>query len=65
MVDTNLGGAGLHVNTVSPDEFAAGIFNILKNGPWGIGYGTSEKAMQMSRAESDAVVKMLNERIPY
>lgn len=65
MVNTDLGGSGLHGHAVSPNEFADGVFNGLKNGALEIGYGTSEKAMLKSRAESDAVVKMLNERIPY
>ncbi len=65
MVNTNLGGAGLHLNAVSPEEFAGGVLKGLENGIREIGYGTSEKAMLMSREESDNIVKMLNTRIPY
>lgn len=65
MVNTNLGGIGLHANAVSPEEFTEGVFQGLKEGKPEIGYGTSLQSMNLSREESDNVVKMLNTHIPY
>lgn len=65
MVDTNLGGAGLHANAVSADEFTEGVFKGLIDGKQEIGYGTSLQSMNLSREESDNVVKMINTHIPY
>lgn len=52
-VNTDLGGAGLHSQGVPLDAFADGIFKGLKEGQKEIGYGTSAKAMRMSRDEID------------
>lgn len=65
MVSTNLGGVGLHANAVSAEEFTEGIFNGLKENKQEIGYGTSLQSMNLSREESDNIVKMLNTHIPY
>ncbi|KGP83140.1 MULTISPECIES: SDR family oxidoreductase [unclassified Paenibacillus] len=52
-VNTDLGGAGLHSQGVPLDAFADGIFKGLEEGQKEIGYGTSAKAMRMSRDEID------------
>lgn len=65
MVNTSLGGTGLHLNAVSPAEFTDGVFKGLEDGVQEIGYGTSLQSMNLSREESDNVVKMLNNMIPY
>jgi uncharacterized oxidoreductase len=52
-VNTDLGGAGLHTFGEPLDAFADGIFKGLEEGKVEIGYGTSEKAMRMSRDEID------------
>ncbi|MBE7147709.1 SDR family NAD(P)-dependent oxidoreductase [Bacillus mycoides] len=52
-VNTDLGGAGLHTFGEPLDAFANGIFKGLEEGKVEIGYGTSEKAMRMSRDEID------------
>lgn len=65
VVSTNLGGAGLHGNSVTPEEFAGGVFKALAEGKQEIGYGTSLQSINLSREESDNVVNMLNTRIPY
>ena len=61
-VDTDLGGPGLHTFGVSVDEFCDGVFERLKQGKTEIGFGTSEKAIHMSRDEIDAAFQMLNNR---
>ena len=65
MVDTSLGGAGLHVNAVTPEEFTEGIFKGLKENKTEIGYGTSLQSISLSREGSDQVTAMLNKMIPY
>ncbi|QKH05025.1 SDR family NAD(P)-dependent oxidoreductase (plasmid) [Bacillus cereus] len=52
-VNTDLGGVGLHTFGEPLDAFANGIFKGLEEGKTEIGYGTSEKAMRMSRDEID------------
>jgi len=52
-VNTDLGGVGLHNLGEPLDAFADGIFQGLEEGKMEIGYGTSEKAMRMSRDEID------------
>ncbi len=52
-VNTDLGGVGLHHFGEPLDAFADGIFKGLEEGKTEIGYGTSEKAMRMSRDEID------------
>jgi uncharacterized oxidoreductase len=64
-VSTNLGGAGLHIVDVTPGMFADGVFEGLVKGEAEIGFGTSLRAMHLSRDEADVTIKMLNERIPY
>lgn len=65
MVNTNLGGAGLHLNAVSSEEFTDGVFKALNENKQEIGYGTSLQSMRLSRDESDQVTVMLNKMIPY
>lgn len=62
-VNTDLGGVGLHTFGVPVDEFADGIFKRLEEGRTEIGYGTSEKAMRMSRDEIDEAVKNIYNRV--
>lgn len=52
-VNTDLGGAGLHVHGEPLDAFADGIFEGLKEGKTEIGYGTSADRLRMSRDEID------------
>jgi len=60
-VNTDLGGAGLHASGEPLDAFADGIFKGLKEGSKEIGYGTSARAMRMSRDEIDEMgEKMYN-----
>ncbi|WP_342045002.1 SDR family oxidoreductase [Bacillus sp. OTU530] len=62
-VNTDLGGVGLHTFGVPVDEFADGIFKGLEEGKNEIGYGTSEKAMRMSRDEINEAVKNIYNRV--
>lgn len=55
-VNTDLGGVGLHTFGEPVDAFADGIFEALEEGQEEIGYGTSEKALRMSRDEIDTTV---------
>ncbi|UPM55405.1 SDR family oxidoreductase [Gottfriedia acidiceleris] len=60
-VNTDLGGAGLHIQGEPLDEFADGIFMGLREGKQEIGYGTSVERLRMSRDEVDEhVTKMYN-----
>lgn len=52
-MNTDLGGAGLHVHGEPLDAFADGIFEGLKEGKTEIGYGTSADRLRMSRDEID------------
>ncbi|MFC0211840.1 SDR family oxidoreductase [Paenibacillus chartarius] len=63
-VNTDLGGAGVHTFGVPLEEFADGVFRGLEQGLPEIGYGSSEKAMRMSREEIDAAAQMLA-RVPF
>lgn len=65
MVNTDLGGPGLHQNAVSPEEFTEGVFKALEEDIQEIGYGTSLRSMRLSREESDELAAMLNKIIPY
>ncbi|MEM1504649.1 SDR family NAD(P)-dependent oxidoreductase [Domibacillus sp. 8LH] len=62
-VNTDLGGAGLHTFGIPVDEFADDIFKGLAEGKQEIGYGTSEKALRMSRDEIDEAVKNIYNRV--
>ncbi|MBC9785167.1 SDR family NAD(P)-dependent oxidoreductase [Heliobacterium chlorum] len=61
-VNTDLGGPGLHTFGVPLDEFADAVFQGLRNGNQEIGYGTSEKALRMSRDEIDKAFHQMNNR---
>ena len=62
-VNTDLGGAGLHTFGVPLDEFADAVFQGLAAGDTEIGYGTSKKALRMSRDEIDETFQQMNSRI--
>ncbi|MFC5451752.1 SDR family oxidoreductase [Paenibacillus aestuarii] len=64
-VNTDLGGKGLHTFGVPLDEFADGVFQGLEKGLPEIGYGTSEKALRLSRDEIDAAVQAINSRVSF
>ncbi|WP_419878161.1 SDR family oxidoreductase [Brevibacillus centrosporus] len=55
-VNTDLGGAGLHTQGETVDDFADGIFKGLEEGKEEIGYGTSVNRLRMSRDEIDEYV---------
>jgi uncharacterized oxidoreductase len=59
-VDTDLGGPGLHTFGVNLDEFADAVMAGLKKGEQEITYGSSTKSAHASRAERDAIFKMIN-----
>jgi uncharacterized oxidoreductase len=56
-VNTDLGGAGLHVSGVPLDEYSDALFQSLGRGDLEIGYGFSEKVRLASRAEIDEILK--------
>lgn len=55
-VNTDLGGAGLHVQGEPLDAFTEGIFQELEAGKQEIGYGSSVARLRMSRDEVDVYV---------
>jgi uncharacterized oxidoreductase len=62
MVNTDLGGKGLHDEGVPCAEFADAMIEGLKRGETEIGYGFSEKARNASRAELDAIAARMAQR---
>jgi uncharacterized oxidoreductase len=62
MVNTDLGGKGLHNEGVPLDEFADAMLEGLKRGETEIGYGFSEKARNATRAELDAISARMAQR---
>ncbi|PAE06561.1 short-chain dehydrogenase [Terribacillus saccharophilus] len=62
-VNTDLGGVGIHTFGEPVDEFADGIFKGLAEGKKEIGYGSSAKALRMSRDEIDEAVKNIYSRV--
>jgi uncharacterized oxidoreductase len=64
-VNTDLGGKGMYTIGAPLDAFANGIFQGLQGGRQEIGYGTSNKALRLSRDEIDAAVQGINSRIPF
>ncbi|MFJ6411290.1 SDR family oxidoreductase [Terribacillus saccharophilus] len=62
-VNTDLGGVGIHTFGEPVDEFADGIFKGLAEGKEEIGYGSSAKALRMSRDEIDEAVKNIYSRV--
>jgi uncharacterized oxidoreductase len=62
MVNTDLGGKGLHDEGVPLNEFADAMLEGLKRGETEIGYGFSEKARNSSRAELDAISARMAQR---
>ncbi|PAE17424.1 short-chain dehydrogenase [Virgibacillus sp. 7505] len=62
-VNTDLGGVGIHTFGEPVDAFAEGIFKGLAEGKEEIGYGTSAKALRMSRDEIDEAVKNIYSRV--
>lgn len=63
-VNTDLGGSGGHTYGVPLDEFADAVMTQLAEGKLEIGYGTSAKALRLSRDEIDATVAAINEKLP-
>ncbi len=61
-VNSDLGGAGLHTFGVPLDEFADAVFLGLATGDSEIGYGTSQKALRMTRDEIDEAFRRMNNR---
>lgn len=64
-VNTDIGGKGLHTFGADVNEYADGVFHGLEQVLSEIGYGTSEKAMRMSREEIDAAVAAINSRVRF
>jgi uncharacterized oxidoreductase len=62
MVNTDLGGKGLHDEGVPLDEFADAMLEGLKRGETEIGYGFADKARNASRAELDAISARMAQR---
>jgi uncharacterized oxidoreductase len=62
MVNTDLGGKGLHDEGVPLNEFADAMLEGLKRGETEIGYGFSEKARNAARAELDAISARMAQR---
>ena len=62
MVNTDLGGKGLHDEGVPVGEFADAMLEGLKRGETEIGYGFAEKARNASRAELDAISARMAQR---
>lgn len=62
-VNTDLGGVGIHTFGEPVNEFAEGIFKGLAEGKEEIGYGSSAKALRMSRDEIDVAVKNIYSRV--
>ncbi len=63
-VNTDLGGAGGHTFGVPLDEFTNAVMEDLAAGKQEIGYGTSSKALRMSRDEIDATIAFINSKMP-
>ena len=61
-VNTDLGGPGLHAFGVPVDAFADSVLARLAAGEEEVGYGSSEKARQASRAELDEQFRLMNNR---
>ncbi|MFL5813541.1 MAG: SDR family oxidoreductase [Bdellovibrionia bacterium] len=60
-VDTDLGGPDLHTFGVDLNEFADAVMTGLKKSEQEITYGSSTKSANASRAERDAIFKMMNQ----
>ena len=53
-VNTNLGGAGIHVYGADLDEFADSVYRDIQNGLEEIGFGRTTSAVDMTRRELEA-----------
>jgi uncharacterized oxidoreductase len=62
-VNTDLGGIGLHTFGADVNEFADYIFKGIEEDKFEVGFGTSEKALRMSRDEIDEHSKTMYERM--
>ncbi|WEG12931.1 SDR family NAD(P)-dependent oxidoreductase [Pullulanibacillus sp. KACC 23026] len=62
-VNTDLGGVGLHTFGANVDEFADSIFAGLEEGKLEFGFGTSARALRLSRDEIDETCKAMYERM--
>ena len=59
LVNTDLGGTGLHNEGVSVEVFGDAVFKSLSKGNLEIGYGTSERGLQTSRGEFNGLMKLM------
>lgn len=62
-VNTDLGGVGLHTFGADVNEFADYIFKGIEEGKLEVGFGTSEKALRMSRDEIDEHARTMYDRM--
>ena len=62
-VNTDLGGVGLHTFGADVNEFADYIFKGIEEGKLEVGFGSSEKALRLSRDEIDEHSKTMYERM--
>lgn len=62
-VNTDLGGVGLHTFGEPVDAFADAIFEGLKDGQSEIGYGSSARALRLSRDEIDQTITAMYDRM--
>lgn len=60
-LNTDLGGAGLHLDGTPVGEFADAVFEKLKKGELEIAYGFSEKTSRASREELDQIFQRMNQ----
>lgn len=58
-VQTDLGGAGIHIWGVPLDEFSDAVMQGLARGDAEIAYGTAEKGRTASRAEIDEAIRRM------
>lgn len=62
-VNTDLGGVGLHTFGADVNEFADAIFKGFEEGKQEIGFGTSERALRLSRDDIDQTSAAMFERM--
>lgn len=60
MVDTDLGGSGIHGEGVPVDDFVSAVLARMEAGETEIGYGQSEAFRTAGRAELDAIIRQIN-----
>lgn len=62
-VNTDLGGVGLHTFGADVNEFSDAIFKGLTEGQQEVGFGTSARALRLSRDEIDETTTTMFERL--